>query len=251
MVDELRPGESRALGPDRSGADFVILSREKPYADRRDAARRLSESLSEQSVHHPLILGIPRGGVVIADEIAQRVNADLDVALTRKLGAPGNPELAIGAIAENGTLLIQEEIAEKVGADEDYILQEKARQFAEISARRDRYRAVLPRTPLHDRWVILVDDGIATGATVQASIWAAREEGPSRIVVAVPVGSQDAIERLSHDADEVICPYIPEYFYAIGPFFSDFGQVGDEEVVEILRTHDRKTGASREAIPKW
>lgn len=222
----------------------MILSREQQYADRRDAAQRLSESLSEHGVHHPLILGIPRGGVVIADEIARKLNADLDVALTRKLGAPGNPELAIGAIAENGTILIQEEIAEKVGADEDYIRREKASQFAEISARRDRYRAVLPRTPLHGRWVILVDDGIATGATMQASLWAAREEGPDRIVVAVPVGSQDAIERLSRDADEVICPYIPEYFYAIGQFFSDFGQVGDEEVVEILRAHSHRASAN-------
>jgi predicted phosphoribosyltransferase len=92
--------------------------------------------------------------------------------------------------------------------------------------------------------VILVDDGIATGATMQASLWAAREEGPDRIVVAVPVGSQDAIERLSRDADEVICPYIPEYFYAIGQFFSDFGQVGDEEVVEILRAHSRRASAN-------
>ncbi len=222
----------------------MIPPREKPYADRRDAAQRLSESLSGYGVHHPLVLGIPRGGVVIADEIAQKLNADLDVALTRKLGAPGNPELAIGAVAENGTILIQEQIAEKVGADEDYIRQEKARQFAEISARRDRYRSVLPKAPLDGRWVILVDDGIATGATMQASIWAAREEGPSRIVVAVPVGSQDAIERLARDADEVICPCIPEYFYAIGQFFDDFGQVGDEEVMEILRAHSRKAGAN-------
>lgn len=222
----------------------MILSSEKHYADRREAAQRLSETLSGHSVHHPLILGIPRGGVVVADEIAQKLNADLDVALTRKLGAPGNPELAIGAVAENGTILIQEQIAEKVGADEDYIRQEKTRQFAEISARRDRYRSVLPKTPLDGRWVILVDDGIATGATMQASIWAAREEGPGRIVVAVPVGSQDAIDRLAHDADEVICPYIPEYFFAIGQFFDDFGQVGDEEVMEILRTHSRKTSVN-------
>jgi predicted phosphoribosyltransferase len=213
---------------------------EKTYADRRDAARRLKESLAGYGVHHPLVLGIPRGGVVIADVIAQDLNADLDVVLTRKLGAPGNPELAIGAVAENGTVLIRQQIAEKVGVDEDYIQAEKTRQVAEIRARRERYRAVLPKVSLQGRTVILADDGIATGATMQASVWAAREEDPGRIIVAVPVGPHDAIERLARDADEVICPYIPEYFYAIGQFFDDFGQVGDEEVMEILRTHSLK-----------
>jgi len=174
--------------------------------------------------------------------VAQDLNADLDIVLTRKLGAPGNPELAIGAVAENGTILIREQIAEKVGADEDYIQMEKSRQFAEIRARRERYRSVLPKVSLEGRIVILVDDGIATGATMQASIWAAREEGPDRIIVAVPVGGQDAIDRLAGDADEVICPYVPEYFYAIGQFFEDFGQVGDDEVMEILRMHSLKAG---------
>jgi predicted phosphoribosyltransferase len=223
----------------------VILPREKPYADRRDAAERLSESLTGYGVHHPLVLGIPRGGVVIADVVSRELNADLDVVLTRKLGAPDNPELAIGAVAENGAVFVQRQIADQVGADEGYIQQEKARQLAEIRARRDRYRTVLPKMSLEGRSVILVDDGIATGATMQASIWAAREEGASRIMVAVPVGSRDAIERLARDADEVICPHIPEYFYAIGQFFEDFGQVSDEEVMEILRTHSRK--ASKDA----
>lgn len=220
----------------------MIFSRDKPYADRRDAAERLSESLAGYEVHHPVILGIPRGGVVIADAVSRELNADLDVVLTRKLGAPGNPELAIGAISENGETFVQHQIADKVGADENYIQQEKARQLAEIRARRDRYRAVLPKVALEGRSVILVDDGIATGATMQASVWAAREAGASRIVVAVPVGSRDALERLERDADEVVCPHIPEYFYAIGQFFEDFGQVSDEEVMEIFRAHSRKAG---------
>jgi len=224
----------------------VILSRGKPYADRREAARRLGEGLAAYAVHHPLVLGIPRGGVVIADVVSQELDADLDVVLTRKLGAPGNPELAIGAVAENGTVFVQQQIADHVGADEDYIQQEKARQLAEIRARRERYRPVLPKVALEGRSVILVDDGIATGATMQASVWAAREEGASRIVVAVPVGSQDAIARLEQEADEVICPHIPDYFYAIGQFFEDFGQVSDEEVMEILRVHSGKVGRNVE-----
>lgn len=224
----------------KSGAVSVTLLRGRPYADRREAAQRLSESLAGYQVHLPVVLGIPRGGVVVADVVSRALNADLDVVLTRKLGAPGNPELAIGAVAENGTVLLQNHIADKVGADESYIQQETTRQLAEIRARRERYRSALPKIVLKGRSVILVDDGIATGATMQASIWAAREEGPSRIVVAVPVGSQDAIERLQQEADEVVCPYIPEYFYAIGQFFVDFGQVDDEEVMEILQAHSRK-----------
>lgn len=219
----------------------MIRFRGTPYADRREAAQRLVEDLADYQTHHPLVLGIPRGGVVIADTVARELNAELDVVLTRKLGAPGNPELAVGAVAESGTVYIQRLVADKVGANEDYIEQEKARQLAEIGARRERYRAVLPRVPLEGRTVIVVDDGIATGATMQASVWAAREEDPSRIVVAVPVASQDAIERLEREADEVVCPYVPEYFYAIGQFYADFGQVDDEQVLEILRAHSRKT----------
>lgn len=222
----------------------MILSRGKPYADRREAARRLGESLAAYAVHHPLVLGIPRGGVIIADVVSRELNADLDVVLTRKLGAPGNPELAIGAVAENGTVFVQQLIADHVGADENYVQQEKTRQLAEIRARRERYRPVLSKVALEGRSVILVDDGIATGATMQASVWAAREEGASRIVVAVPVGSQDAITRLEQEADEVICPHVPEDFYAIGQFFDDFGQVSDEEVMEILRTHSSRAGRS-------
>jgi predicted phosphoribosyltransferase len=212
----------------------------KPYANRRQAAERLSESLAGYKTHHPIILGIPRGGLVIADTIARELDADLDLVLTRKLGAPGNPELAIGAVSENGRLHLQRDIADKVGADEDYIEQEKERQLAEIRARRERYRSALPKAPLSGRTVILVDDGVATGATMQASIWAARDEGPGEIVVAVPVGAQDAIARLEREADSVVCPYIPTYFYAIGQFFESFEQVDDREVMEILQAYARR-----------
>jgi putative phosphoribosyl transferase len=212
----------------------------KPYANRRQAAERLSESLSVYRTRHPVILGIPRGGVVIADTVARELDADLDIVLTRKLGAPGNPELAIGAVSENGAVHLESQIAGRVGADKDYVEREKERQLAEIRARRERYRRVLPKVPLEGRTAILVDDGIATGATMRASLWAARHEGPEQIVVAVPVGARDAIEGLEREADEVVCPYVPAYFYAIGQFFVDFGQVSDEEVVEILRAHSRK-----------
>jgi putative phosphoribosyl transferase len=215
----------------------VVSLLEKPYANRRQAAQRLAEDLAGYQTRHPVILGIPRGGVVIADAIAKELHAELDIVLTRKLGAPGNPELAIGAVAESGQLHIRWEIADKVGVDEAYIEREKQRQLAEIRLRRERYRSVLPKVSLEGRTVVLVDDGVATGATMQAALWAARAEGPEEVVVAVPVGAQDAIERLQREADNVICPYVPAYFYAIGQFFEDFGQVDDREVMEILQAH--------------
>jgi predicted phosphoribosyltransferase len=215
----------------------MVLLKGKPYADRRQAGRLLSKSLAGYEPYHPVLLGIPRGGVIVADTIARELKTDLDIVLTRKLGAPGNPELAIGAVSESGRIHIQHEIAEKVGADEDYIQQEIEKQLAELQSRRQRYRRVLPKVPLEGRSVILVDDGVATGSTMQASLWAARDEGPKEVIVAVPVGAQDAIEKLEHEADDVVCPYVPPYFYAIGQFYADFEQVDDPEVIQILQAY--------------
>jgi putative phosphoribosyl transferase len=218
------------------------------YANRREAGQRLSEGLAAYKEQHPLILGIPRGGVVVADTIARALDTDLDVVLTRKLGAPGNPELAIGAVSESGRVIMQPEIAAKVGAYEDYVEREKRRQLAEIQTRRRLYRGVLPKAPLQGRTVILVDDGVATGATMQASLWAAREEGPREVIVAVPVAPKDAVARLEGEADRVVCPYVPPYFYAIGQFYVDFGQVDDQEVMKILAEYRAKAeDRSREA----
>ncbi len=227
----------------------MVSPMEKPYADRHAAGRRLADKLASYRTHHPVVLGIPRGGVVVADAIAQALETDLDIVLTRKLGAPGNPELAIGAVSESGRVILQREIAAAVGADDDYIEEEKQRQLAEIQARRERYRRVRPKIPLQGRTILLVDDGVATGATMQASIWAAREEGPREVVVAVPVGPQDAIERLSHEADHVVCPYMPRYFYAIGQFYLDFKQVDDREVVEILAKYHPEFGERNLEMP--
>jgi len=215
----------------------MVLPADRRFADRHDAAAQLSGRLDVYKPRHPVILGIPRGGIVIADTIARELDTDLDVVLTRKLGAPGNPELAIGAVSENGRVFIQRAIALAVGADEDYIQAEKTRQMAEIEARRARYRSVLARVPLQGRTAVLVDDGVATGATMRASVWAAREEGAAQTIVAVPVGAPDAIDMLRHEADEVICLLVPAYFYAIGQFFLDFRQIDDQEVMNILRSY--------------
>lgn len=206
----------------------------------------LAERLSEYRVRHPVVLGIPRGGVVIADTVASDLNADLDIVLTRKLGAPGNPELAIGAVSESGQVFVRREMAHYVGANEDYVAREQARQVEEIRVRRDRYRPVLAKVPLHERIVIVVDDGVATGATMLASVWTTRAEGAAEVIVAVPVGARDAIDMLKAEADDVICLLIPEYFYAIGQFFIHFGQVEDGEVMEILRMHGAKQSSRAE-----
>jgi putative phosphoribosyl transferase len=218
----------------------MVFSTDKPFADRRQAASQLSERLAEYRTRHPVILGIPRGGIVIADTIANDLQADLDIVLTRKLGAPGNPELAIGAVSEHGEILIDARIARSVGADDDYVQQEKARQLAEIEKRRGGYRSVLPKVPLLGRTAIIVDDGVATGATMRASVWASRAEGAGEVAVATPVGAADAIEMLREEADQVVCLSIPVYFYAIGQFYLDFRQVEDEEVISILRAHSDK-----------
>jgi putative phosphoribosyl transferase len=210
---------------------------DRPFADRREAAAQLAERLRGYEARRPVILGIPRGGIVIADTIAGILQTEMDVVLTRKLGAPGNPELAVGAVSEHGELFVQERIARSVGADEAYIEREKARQIAEIEERRGRYRSVRPKVPLQGRVAILVDDGVATGATMRASVWAARAEGAAQVVVAVPVGSPEAIAMLQEEADDVICLWMPEYFYAISQFFLDFQQVNDQEVMDILNAH--------------
>lgn len=224
----------------------MIMPIERPFADRREAAAQLSERLGEYRSRLPVILGIPRGGIVIADTISTRLQADMDVVLTRKLGAPGNPELAIGAISEHGEILIDRRIAGSVGADESYIERQKDEQLAEIQRRRDQYRAVLSAVPLQGRTAIIVDDGVATGATMRASIWAARAEGATEVVVAVPVGAPDAIEMLRDEADQIVCLLIPEYLYAIGQFFLDFRQIDDSEVMDILRSHAEKQARTTE-----
>jgi len=218
----------------------MILPNDRPFADRREAAIQLSERLSEYRARLPVILGIPRGGIVIADIISNELQADMDVVLTRKLGAPGNPELAIGAVSEHGEILIDHRIARSVGADENYIEREKDRQLAEIQRRRERYRSALPKVPLQGRTAIIVDDGVATGATMRASLWAARAEGATEVVVAVPVGAPDAIEMLRDEADQIVCLLVPEYLYAIGQFFLDFRQIDDQEVMDILQAHADK-----------
>ncbi|SDF13581.1 hypothetical protein SAMN04488243_12712 [Thermus arciformis] len=201
------------------------------FRDRRHAGALLAEALAPLGLEHPVVLGLPRGGVVVADEVARRLGGELDVVLVRKVGAPGNPEFALGAVGERGELVLRPYALQY--ADPSYLEREAARQREVIRKRAERYRKVRPKVPLKGRDVVLVDDGVATGASMEAALSVALQEGPRRVVVAVPVGSPEALEKLKERA-EVVALSAPQDFAAVGAYYLDFGEVTDEDVEAIL-----------------
>lgn len=220
----------------------IISYNEEPFRNRAQAARLLAGELINLRDKEAVVLGIPRGGIIIAREIASALNAQLDIVLSHKLGAEGNPELAIGAIGEDGKLFLNQMLVAELGEKDSYIQQEKARQLTMIKHRVEQYRAILPKVSLKGRTAIITDDGVATGATMQAALWAARQEGVERLIAALPVGPVDTIRKLSEDADEVVVLRAPSFFAAIGQFYLDFSQVEDEEVLEILKKEAQGKG---------
>ena len=205
------------------------------FRDRVEAGQLLARELSWLSDQKGVIvLGVPRGGVVVADEIAKALHAPLDVYITRKLGAPHNPELAIGALASDGTAFLDQDMILSLGVPDEFVQSEIARQRKEIGRRMAAYRGTRPEPDLHDKTVVLVDDGVATGATVLASLRAIRQRQPRQLVLAVPVGAPDSISSLQKEADRVVCLYSPEVFWAVGSFYSDFNQTSDQEVIQML-----------------
>ncbi|HEY6000449.1 MAG TPA: phosphoribosyltransferase family protein [bacterium] len=220
-----------------------VLSRsEEAFADRREAGRLLGAALERFRAQRPVVLGIPRGGVVVAAEVADHLGAELDIVLSRKIGAPGNPELAIGAIAEDGHPFLDDAIAARLGVSRGYIEREERHQLGEIARRVEVFRKVRPRIPLAGRVVIVVDDGLATGATMQAALWAVRRDRPGSAIVAVPVAAEDTIERIAKSADELLCLRAPWDFGAVGRFYDRFDQVEDDEVLAILERHRAAKG---------
>jgi putative phosphoribosyl transferase len=204
------------------------------YADRSEAARVLAQALAPYAGRARLtVLGLPRGGVPVAYEVAQRLGAALDLMIVRKLGMPGQEELAIGAIASGGVRVLNPEGALYV--PEHVIEQLAQRELAELQRRERRYRGDRPPLDVRDRTVILVDDGLATGATMRAAVAATRQLGPEAVVVAVPVAPGDTIAMLREVADDVVCPATPEPFAAISLWYLDFHQVSDEEVTSLLQ----------------
>lgn len=221
----------------------IVSYGQEPFRDRVEAGRLLAGELKKLHLKKAVVLGIPRGGIVVARELAAILNSDLDVVLSRKLGAAGNLELAIGAIGEDGKLFLNKTVVSELGEEKTYIEQEKTRQFAVIKRRSQQYRQILPKVSLKDRCVIVTDDGIATGATMRAALWIARGEHPKRLLAALPVGPPETFQRLAQDADDLVCLRAPSFFAAIGQFYLDFSQVEDEEVLEILRKEAKRKGA--------
>jgi len=211
------------------------------FVDRRDAGRQLARRVAALKLDHPIVYALPRGGVPVAAEIAAVLGAPLDLVLVRKIGAPMQPELAVGAVVdgESPELVINHDIARLTGATQEYIEAACARELAEIERRRMRYLPDRPRPDPKDRTAIVVDDGIATGATAIAALHALRKRGAKRLVVAVPVAPPDTVARLAREADEVVCLMEPVDFWGISSFYADFHQLEDEEVTRALEAAAR------------
>jgi predicted phosphoribosyltransferase len=213
------------------------------FANRVDAGKRLASELKNLIGKNAIVLAIPRGGVVVGYEIAKALNLPLDVIIPRKIGAPDNPELAIGAMTEDGTIILDQNLVSYLGVSQDYIKEESKRQKKEIERRLNLYRGNEPYPKLQGKDVIIVDDGIATGSTMKAALASVRNRGARTVTVAVPVGPPSTIKELKKQADKVICPYAPEYLQAIGQFYVDFEQTTDEEVIQLLKQSKQKNPA--------
>jgi len=205
------------------------------FRDREDAALQLADKLRNHPFHDPLVLAIPRGGVVVGAILARELGADLDVVLARKLRAPGHSELAIGAIGEDGQVYMNHQIEQAVDLPADYLAAERRYQMAEIARRRKLFRQFRPPATIAGRTVIITDDGIATGSTMIAALQAIRAQNPHELIVAVPVAAPDRLNEVRRWCDEAVCVVCSSNFWAIGQFYEDFTQVSDEEVVALLR----------------
>jgi putative phosphoribosyl transferase len=204
------------------------------FANRSDAGNELARELAKYRGKDALVLGIPRGGVLVAAQIARALDAELDVAIARKLPAPGSPELAIGAVTANGGRFLDEALVSELGVSPEYLGRVTDEERAEAQHRERHYRGGRALARMKGRTVILVDDGLATGATMKAAVRSVRRREPARVVVAVPVGAADSCADLRREADEVVCPFERTWFGSVGSYYRDFSQTREEEVEEIL-----------------
>lgn len=205
-----------------------------PFADRSEAGRLLGARLSDLRGEDVVVLGLPRGGVPVAAEVAHALDAPLDVFVVRKLGAPGRPELAMGAIATGGVQVRNEGVVQQLGISAEAIDEVAADELRELRRREREYRGDRPPPEMSGRVVLLVDDGLATGSTMLAAVQAVRQLGPRRLVVAVPVGARQSCDAVAEVADEVVCLRAPQDFMAVGFHYEDFSQTSDDEVREAL-----------------
>jgi putative phosphoribosyl transferase len=210
----------------------------RAFANRQAAGRALARELEKRHLVEPVVLALPRGGVPVAVEIGSSLKAPLDLVLVRKIGVPFEPELAAAAVVDGGEseIVVNEDVISLAGVDRDDIEQEAKRELAEIERRRQTYRGGRPRVPLEGRTLIVVDDGIATGASVRAALKALRRRGPKALILAVPVAPAETVEALRAEVDQLVCLETPEPFLAIGMHYVDFRQLSDQEVVSSLAT---------------
>jgi putative phosphoribosyl transferase len=214
------------------------------FANREDAGRQLVTRFETRQLCNPLILAIPRGGLPVGAMLARGLNAELDVVLSRKIPAPGQPELAIGAISEDGQVYLNPYALDLVGRLDDYLVSECRHQMAEINRRRALFRMAHPQSRISGRSIIVTDDGIATGSTMIAALQTVKSQKPKELIAAVPVASAERLQEVGRYCDEVICLQIPENFGAVGEFYRDFTQVEDHEAVRLLKDFNKPRQAA-------
>jgi putative phosphoribosyl transferase len=219
------------------------------FANRVDAGRQLAQAVEHLRGPDTVVLGLPRGGVPVAYEVARALEAPLDVIVVRKLGVPFQPELAMGAVGEEDVLVLNAEVVRMTHLSEAEMASVERRERAVVEERAARFRAGRPRVSLEGRTALIVDDGVATGATARAACHVARALGAARVVLAVPVGPQEVGERFAEEADEVVCPNRPPGFYAVGQFYADFSQTTDDEVTSLLQRSTQPAGDTPPAAP--
>jgi putative phosphoribosyl transferase len=217
------------------------------FNDRIDAGKRLAQAMPA-FWRHGIVLAIPRGGVVVGFEIAKTLGFILDVIIPHKIGAPGNAELAIGAVTEDGTIILDDQLVEYLGVSQEYVEAESERQQLEINRRLKLYRKNEPYPDLSGLTVVLVDDGIATGSTMKAALESVKRKGAQNVIVAVPVGPPSTIAELKTRANAVYCLLTPEYFDAIGEFYRNFEQTSDEEVIALLEENKNYVSRGHERV---
>lgn len=212
-----------------------------PFQDRRDAGKKLAQKLSAYSGRpHTLILALPRGGVPVAYEVARALTLPLDIFIVRKLGLPGREELAIGAIASGGVRVLNNDIVRMLSVPEEVINFVTKREAEELQRRENLYRGTRPFPQVRDHTVILIDDGLATGASMRAAVAGLRAQRPARIVIAVPTAAPETCDAFRSEVDEIVCAITPELFYGVGRWYEDFSQVTDEEVRILLQEANKQ-----------